>query len=97
MHNNKCNGVGSGGDVVGGDDGAGVVSVNETDTEDAGSNNSPSTRRGSSCCSAETSSAWDIARSAAGAPDGAEDGCKKICKGFPPPVAVWGLVPHPYL
>ena len=33
----------------------------------------------------DTSPAWDIARSAGRAPDGAEDGCKKNCKGFPPP------------
>ena len=38
------------------------------------------------CCSAETSPAWDIARSADSAPEGAEDGCKKSCKGFPPPM-----------
>ena len=68
--------------VVGGgmmEDGAAGASVEATDTEDAGTNIPPSTGRRSSCCSAETSPAWDIARSAEIAPGGAEDGCKKIC------------------
>ena len=53
--------------------------------ESAGSKSDPSTRWGSCRCSTETSPAWDIARSAERAPNGAEDGCKKFCKGFPPP------------
>ena len=53
--------------------------------ESAGSKSDPSTRWGSCRCSTETSPAWDIARSAERAPDGAEDGCKKISRGFPLP------------
>ena len=61
------------------------ASVVETDADGSAGNNPPSTGMGSSCCSAENSPAWDIARSAEIAPVGAEDGCKKFCKGFPPP------------
>ena len=64
--------------AVDGNDGAGIASVDATDAKDVGSDITPFTRRGSSCCLAETSPAWDIARSAEIAPEGAEDGCKKF-------------------
>ena len=61
------------------------ASVVVTDAMDSAGNNTPSTGLGISCCSAENSLAWDIARSAEFAPEGAEDGCKKFTRGFPLP------------
>ena len=71
--------------VGGGIDGAAVASVATVCSDDTGSKNTPFTSGGNCCCSAETSPAWDIARSVERAPDDAEDGYKKVCKGFPPP------------
>ena len=49
------------------------------------SESTPSTGWGGCWQSTEGSPAWDIAGPDGVAPVGAEDGCKKNCKGFPPP------------
>ena len=51
----------------------------------ASSKITPSASWGDCWRSTEGSPAWDIGGSDGAAPVGAEDGCKKNCKGFPPP------------
>ena len=64
-----------------------VGDVGDVGDEEDGwrSESTQSTSWGSCWRSTEGSPAWDIAGSDGIAPIGAENGCKKICKGFPPP------------
>ena len=61
-----------------------VLGVGDVGDEEDGwrSKNTPSTSWGGCSRSTEGSPAWNIAGPDGVAPVGAEDGCKKVCKGF---------------
>ena len=61
-----------------------VLGVGDVGDEEDGwrSKNTPSTSWGGCWRSTEGSPAWDLAGSDGVAPVGAEDGCKKIARGF---------------